>query len=185
MPSVTTSSLAPGASLIVELEVEQREQPRAAGRGAGEGIDHQAELAHRHLQDGHEGEELRPACRRDLAGDHLVAADPEHQPHRGEEREVHRAGIGHADIDALVGEVERLLLGLVELFELVLLRGEGAHHADAAEVLVHHAGQYRSFSCSVSQVARSMSCIADERQATNGTKLSARSPSSRSVVSSR
>ena len=68
-PSVTTRSLAPGASLIVGLEVEQLEQPRAAGRGAREGVDHQAELAHRHLQDRHEGEERGERADADLAGD--------------------------------------------------------------------------------------------------------------------
>ncbi|MNL73045.1 hypothetical protein D3C87_1984530 [compost metagenome] len=41
-----------------------------------------------------------------------------------------------------------------------------------------------SRSCKATQVARSVNCAAEERQATNGTKLSARKPSSTSVVSS-
>lgn len=33
---------------------------------------------------------------------------------------------------------KRVLLGAVELFQLVRLRGEGTHDTDAAEILIHH-----------------------------------------------
>ena len=79
----------------------------------------------------------------DLARDHLLAAEPQHQAHGDEEREVHGAGVADADVDALVGELERILLGAVELLQLMALRRKGAHDADAAEILVHHAAQHR------------------------------------------
>ena len=129
--------------LDVDVDVEQGEQPGAAGRGAGERIDHQAELAHRHLQDGHEGEELRQRADADLARYHLLAAEPQHQAHGGEERKVHGAGVADADVDALLGEIERVLLGAVEFLHLMALRRKGADDADAAEVLVHHPAQHR------------------------------------------
>ena len=87
------ASWRPGASSMSSSRSSKLEQPRAAGRGAGEGVDHQAELAHRHLQDGHEGQERGSVPTLISPADHLVAADPEHQAHGGEEREVHGAGV--------------------------------------------------------------------------------------------
>ena len=125
----------------LDVEVEEAEDAAAAGGGAGEGVDQQAELAHRHLQDGHEGEEGGQRADADGAGGDLVAADQEHEPHGGEEGKRHGGGVADAEVDAAVAEGERVLRGGVELRHLVRLRGEGAHHADAAEVLLHDAGQ--------------------------------------------
>ncbi len=115
---------------------------RAGHRGAGERVDHHAELAHRHLQDRHEGEIFGERADRDLAREHLAAADPEQEAHGEEEGVGHRGGVAHPKVDPAVGECERLLGDRIELGELVGLGGEGADHPDAAEVLLHHPRQY-------------------------------------------
>ena len=100
------------------------------------------ELAHRHLQDRHEGEILGERADGDLAREHLAAADPEQEAHGEEEGVGHRGGVAHPQVDPAVGERQRLLRDRIELAELMGLRGEGADHADAAEVLLHDAGQH-------------------------------------------
>ena len=60
----------------VRLAVEHLEQSRARHGRAGERVDHEPELAHRHLQDGHEGEILGQRAHGDLAREHLAAAQP-------------------------------------------------------------------------------------------------------------
>ena len=75
------------------LEVQHVEEASAARRGTGDGVDHPADLAHRHLQDGHEGEALGELAERDLAGHRLFSADPQDKAHGGKENECHaRAG---------------------------------------------------------------------------------------------
>ena len=99
----------PGRSAISTLEVEEAEEPRAAGRGAGEGVDQQAELAHRHLQDGHEGQERRSACRRSSRPrSTLWPPTQSTRPIAAKKEKRHRAGVADADVDALVREVERV-----------------------------------------------------------------------------
>ena len=72
----------------------------------------------------------------------LQAADPQQEAHGEEEGIGHRGGVAHPQVDPAVGELQRLLRHRIELAELVGLRGEGADHADPAEVLLHHAGQH-------------------------------------------
>ena len=71
----------PGPVGDLGLAVEDLEQPGAGHRGPGERVDHHAELAHRHLQDRHERQVLGERADRDLAGQDLVAADPEQEAH--------------------------------------------------------------------------------------------------------
>ena len=135
--------LGAGAVLDPGLEVEDLEEPPAADGGAGERVHHHAELAHGHLQDGHEGQELGQGAHRDLARDHPEAPDPQHQPHGREVRERHDRGVADPDADPLVGERERLQRAIVEFPHLVGLRRERPDHADSAQVLLHHLGQHR------------------------------------------
>ncbi len=123
----------------VRLAVEHLEQPPAGHGGAGEGVDHHAQLADRHLQDGHEGEVLGERADGDRAREHFQATEPQQQAH-GEEIGVgHRRGVADPQVDAPVGEGEGLARYRIELGELMGLRGKGADHTDAAEVLLHHA----------------------------------------------
>ena len=93
----------------VRLAVEHLEQPRTRHGRAGERVDHQPELAHRHLQNGHEGEILGERADGDLGREHLVAADPQQEAHGEEEGIGHRGGVAHAQADPAVGELQRLL----------------------------------------------------------------------------
>jgi hypothetical protein len=123
----------------VRLAVEHLEEAPAGHGGAREGIDHHAQLAHRHLQDGHEGEVLGERADGDRAREHLEATDPQQQAH-GEEIGVgHRGGVADPQVDTPVGEGEGLARHHIELVELIGLRGKGADYTDAAEVLLHHA----------------------------------------------
>ena len=81
-------------------------------------------------------------------------------------------------VDALVRELERAPRRRVEFRQLVRLGGEGAHDADAAEVLLHDAGQDREPLLQHRARWRAAAAAStDERQATKGTKLSASRPS--------
>ena len=125
------------------LQIDHREQPRAAGRAPREGIHHQPERAHRELQYGDEGEELGQRPERHRARDHPLAADPEHQPHGDEIGKGHLCGRGDADIDAPRRQKQRLGRRLVVLAQLERLGAEGANHPYAGQVLVHDAAEHR------------------------------------------
>ena len=127
----------------VRLLIEHLEQPLAGGGGARERVDHHAELAHRQLQNGHERQELDQAAHRGLAIHHLEPAHQQHQAHGGVVGEGHHRRVLHPDADALAGQQQCPPRGAVELAHLVILRGEGAHHANPAQVLVHHPGENR------------------------------------------
>ncbi len=129
----------------VGLAVEDLEQALAGHRGAGERVDHHAELAHRHLQERHEGEIFGERADGDLARQHLAAADPEQEPHGEEVGVGHGGGVADPQIGAVVGERQRVLRHGIELGELIGLGCEGADHPDAAEVLLHHPGQHAEF----------------------------------------
>ena len=126
----------------VRLAVEHLEQPAAGHGGAGERVDHQPELAHRHLQDGHEGEILGERADGDLAREHLVAADPQEEAHGEEEGIGHRGGVAHPQVDTPLRKLERLVRDRIELGELVGLGGEGADHPNPAEILLHDAREH-------------------------------------------
>ena len=127
----------------LRLKVEDLEQAPAAGRGARHRVHRPCDLAHRHLKDGHEGEEGRelPDCQ--LFGHHLLPAHPQHQAHRDEEGEGHRRGAFHEQVDAAVRNGEPAPGNHVEAGHLEGLGHEGAHHADTAEVLLHDPGEHR------------------------------------------
>ena len=79
------------------LAIEHLEQPGAGHRGAREGVDHHAELAHRHLQDRHEGEIFGQHADRDLARQHLAGRRPRAGgPSRGRRRRSSRRCCGRA-----------------------------------------------------------------------------------------
>ena len=127
----------------LRLEVEHLEEARAAGRGPRHRVHRPRDLAHRHLEDGHEGEEGSELADRQLLRRHLLAASPQHEAHRDEVREGHRGGALHEEIDAPVRQAKRAAGDGVEPGHLEALGHEGAHHADAAEVLLHHPGEHR------------------------------------------
>ena len=127
----------------LRLEVEHLEEAAAAGRGPRHRVDRKRDLAHRHLEDGHEGEEGRQLSDGELLRNHLLAADPQHQTHRDEVREGHRRGALHEYADAPVGDGAGTRGDGVEPRQLEGLGDEGAHHPNAAEVLLHHPGEHR------------------------------------------
>ena len=135
----------PGARPVrhVGLPIQYFEQALAGRGSAREGVDHHPELAHRQLQNGHERQELGEAAHARLAVHHLETAGQQYQTHGGVVGEGHHGRVPHPDADALARQQQGAPRGAVELVHLVVLRSEGAYHADAAQVLVHHPGEDR------------------------------------------
>ena len=131
--------------LVTDLgfEIEDLEQPRPRRRGAGDTIDHHSGVAHRHLQDGHESQELRQFPNGDLAVDDLEAADPQHQSHGAEVGVGHHRGVAHADGDALLGQGQGVVGDTAELVHFMDPGDEGADDTYALEVLAHDRGEDR------------------------------------------
>ena len=125
------------------LEIEDLEQPCARRRGAGEAIDHHSGVAHRHLQDGHESQELRQFPNGDLAADDLEAADPQHQSHGAEVSVGHHRGVAHPDADALLGQGQGVVGDTAELVQFMDPGDKGTDDTYALEVLAHDRGEDR------------------------------------------
>ena len=132
-----------GARLVGDLglQVEDLEQASARGRRPRRRGEDHGDLPDRPLQQGHVEQELGEAAgRHGVLGD-PVAAHPQQQAHRDVEADRHHRNGAEAQDDAPIGIGQGGVGGAVELGHFESLGGEGAHHPDALEVLLHGQGE--------------------------------------------
>ncbi len=121
--------------------IEYPKQALSTGTGPRKGVDQHANLSHRLLENGHEGQEGGQHAQADLAIPNLLSSKPEHQRHRGEEGQRHHRVVGSADEDLPVKQLQRLGGGFIVFLQLMISCVKRSHNSNAVEVFIHHLGQ--------------------------------------------
>jgi hypothetical protein len=120
----------------IRLGPQEVDQPLGGARGALQVAQHLAERAHRtghHHGVEHEGRQL---ARRDLAGQHIPAADPHHRAHGAEHQHDDQGGQDRPGAHPIDRGIKGVLGPLGEARAVDRLVTEGLHGADRGERFV-------------------------------------------------
>ena len=125
------------------MQVEDVEKSAAACRGAGDRIDHPADLAHWHPQYQHKSQGFCELAECDGPGQNLLPTDPKRGGHGEEVNETHLCCRVDEQANTAGRDCEGFSGTLVKPRHLVSVCRESAYYPNAPKVFFHDLGEMR------------------------------------------